>query len=50
MEHEQPMIAFSDATMRFGRKTPLGDGRKTVLDQVNLDVRSEEHTSELQSL
>ena len=38
MEHEQPMIAFSDATMRFGRKTPLGDGRKTVLDQVNLDV------------
>lgn len=38
MECEQPMIAFSDATMRFGRKTPLGDGRKTVLDQVNLDV------------
>ncbi|MBC5584416.1 ABC transporter ATP-binding protein [Eggerthella sp. NSJ-70] len=24
--------------MRFGRKTPLGDRRKTVLDQVNLDV------------
>lgn len=38
MEHAQPMIAFSDATMRFGRKTPLGDRRKTVLDQVNLDV------------
>ena len=38
MEQPQPMIAFCDATMRFGRKTPLGDQRKTVLDQVNLDV------------
>ncbi|MEA5021167.1 MAG: ABC transporter ATP-binding protein [Gordonibacter sp.] len=38
MEHHQPMIAFSDVNMRFGRKTPLGDERKTVLDHVNLTV------------
>lgn len=38
MEHHQPMIAFSDVSMRFGRKTPLGDECKTVLDHVDLDV------------
>lgn len=38
MEHLQPMITFSDVTMRFGRKTPLGDERKTVLDRVSLNV------------
>lgn len=38
MEHLQPTIAFSDVTMRFGRKTPLRDGRKTVLDRVSLNV------------
>lgn len=40
MDQPQPMIAFSDVSMRFGRKTPLEDERKTVLDHVDLDVPS----------
>lgn len=42
MDQTQPtaglMITFSNVTMRFGRKTPLGDRRRAVLDHVSLDV------------
>lgn len=34
----RPMVEFKGAVQRFGRKTPLADGRRTVLDRVNLRV------------
>lgn len=34
----RPVVEFRDAVQSFGRKTPFSDGRRVVLDHVNLAV------------
>lgn len=36
---EQVMISFDSVTMRFGRKTPFADNKKTVLDGIDFHLK-----------
>src|SRR3546814_10807500 len=50
VEHQQPVIADRTGDGELGRGQVVEGGDAVLAEMVGADVRSEEHTSELQSL